>query len=137
MSNASADPEAAATPLDAGFSLVEALVALFLFGSAAVGLVHLQTQSLRLLQATETRALAELVAQNQLVTALAAQAPPAMGQTQGEVALADRDWVWRQAIEMTEDRGMLQVSVAVSAAEDDDAVMAEAIAFTPVPATAP
>ncbi len=137
MSNASADPEAAAAPSEAGFSLVEALVALFLFGTAAVGLVHLQSHSLRLLQATETRALAELVAQNQLVTTLAAQAPPAMGQTQGGVALAERAWLWRQTIEMTEDRGMLQVSVAVSAAEDDDAVMAEAIAFTPVPATAP
>lgn len=120
---------------EAGFSLVEALVALFLFGTAAVGLIQLQSQSLRLLLDAETRSLAGLVAQNRLVEAMASQTPPVVGVVEGETQLAQRDWSWRLTTERTEDRTSLQMTVVVYA--PSGAVAAEAAAFTPAPQPAP
>jgi general secretion pathway protein I len=121
---------------EAGFSLVEALVALFLFGTAAVGLMQLQSQSLRLLLDAETRSLAGLVAQNRLVETMASQAAPTEGTIEGQTILARRDWRWRVTTERTEDRASLQLTVVVFA-PDSDEIAAEVAAFTPAPEAAP
>jgi len=130
--NGSADPfgviSAPHAPKDAGFSLVEALVALFLFGAAAVGLAQLQAQSLRLLQETETASLGGLLAQNTLVETLAVQIPPSVGVTEGQTQLAGRAWVWRRAIAATEDPMIVQISVTVFA-DGEDHPVAQAMAF--------
>lgn len=97
---------------EAGFSLIEALVALAVFAMAGVGLMQLQTQSIRTLMRVETRALAELAAQNQLTEAAASSALE-LGVREGEVNLGGRAWGWRREIATTPEAGMLRVSVAV------------------------
>nr|WP_281721934.1 type II secretion system minor pseudopilin GspI [Nitrosomonas nitrosa] len=79
-------------PNDAGFSLVEALVALAVFAMAGVGLVQLQSHSLSTFQRVETRALADIIAQNELTEIISARAqrPVAIGERQ--VRFAGRDW---------------------------------------------
>jgi general secretion pathway protein I len=128
MSRAPSEPET-------GFSLVEALVALFLFGVASVGLIQLQSQSLATLSRTEDRALAQLVAQNRLVEAQASRTPLALGETQGQVSLARREWRWTQAVEATQDPRSWQIAVSVTGANSQ--VLAEARAFAPAQGAPP
>lgn len=98
---------------DAGFSLVEALVALAIFAIAGVGLVQLQAYSLRTLSDVETRAVAALVAQNVLVDVAASRAAPALGESQGEVELAGRQWRWRLNVAGASDVRMRHAGVDV------------------------
>jgi general secretion pathway protein I len=120
---------------EAGFSLVEALVALFLFGVASVGLIQLQSQSLAVLSGTEDRALAQLVAQNQLVMAQASRIAPGVGEVSGQTVLAGRTWTWTQTVSPTEDPRSLQIAVRVRA--QDESLAAEAFAFMPAALGAP
>ena len=100
-------------PNDHGFSLIEALVALAVFAMAGVGLVQLQTHSLQTLSQVETRALADIVAQNALVEIVAGAVPPAPGERATNERFAGRDW--QIITQVTPVGGMLRVSVAVSA----------------------
>ena len=92
---------------DAGFSLVEALVALAVFALAGVALVQLQAQSLRTLSAAETRALARIVVQNALVDVVARSTPPDIGAEAGGVHRAavkhERCFVESQTLMTNED----------------------------------
>jgi general secretion pathway protein I len=103
-------------PSDLGFSLIEALVALAVFAMAGVGLVQLQTHSLQTLSQVETRALADIVAQNALVELVAGAVPPAPGQRAEAQTFAGRDW--QIVTQVTPAGDMLRVSVAVSSASD-------------------
>jgi len=111
-------------PNDRGFSLIEALVALAVFAMAGVGLVQLQTHSLQTLSQVETRALADIVAQNALVEIVAGDVPPAPGERTANEHFAGRDWqVVTQVVPVG---GMLRVSVAVSASASTSVTRAHA-----------
>ncbi len=101
---------------DAGFSLVEGLVALAVFAMAGVGLVQLQTYSISTLRRTEAHALATMQAQNILVRSLASTADPEIGQTSGEEVLAGRTFAWRRLVAPTSDPGIVRVTVQVDQA---------------------
>ena len=73
-------PQARAPRRDeAGFTLVEAVVALGVFALAAVSLLSLNGGSVRAMNALEDAAYARIVADNQIVTVLIAQDPPPRG----------------------------------------------------------
>jgi general secretion pathway protein I len=103
---------------DAGLSLIEALAALAVFALVGVGLVQLQAQSLRALSQAETRALAELAANNALTQTLAARAPIATGAQQQTLTLAGRSW--RVQVEATPmaDAASLRLTATVWAGTD-------------------
>ena len=113
-----------------GFSLVEALVALGVFALAGVGLVQLQTQSLTTLSDAEQRALADLIAQNQMVDVAGMSAPPVIGVTQGHEELAYRQWTWIRQVDATPDANTLRVIVTVSPSEGATP-LARVVAFVP------
>ncbi|HRP10016.1 MAG TPA: type II secretion system minor pseudopilin GspI [Terricaulis sp.] len=96
---------------DAGFTLVEALVALGVFAMAGVGLVQLQTHSLRTLVGVETRALAETLAHNILVETVAADAAPALGAREIEQQFAGRAWQVTVTVAGTPDPSARRISV--------------------------
>lgn len=77
---------------EAGFSLVEALVALAVFAMAGVGLVQLQSHSLSTFQRVETRALADIIAQNELTLIVATQERRPVGQREQRLSYANREW---------------------------------------------
>ena len=101
-------------PDDAGFSIIEALVALAVFALAGVGLVQLQTHSLTTLTRVETHALAMMVAQNRLVDAIASLEAPALGVSSGETEIGGRAWRWRMTVEVTDDVSIRRVTVTAS-----------------------
>lgn len=109
---------------EAGFSVVEALVALAVFALAGVGLVQLQMQSVNTLSRVETRALADIAAQNALTEALASSQTPDIGARDGAVELGGRTWRWRRVVAATPDAATRRVSVVVFGAGEAPAAQA-------------
>jgi len=116
---------------DAGFTIVETLVALFVFALAGVALITMQTQSAGALSRVEARALANLIAENNLVDALAKRTPLELGERSGEVEVAGRQWRWTLEIATTDDPMTLRLKSSVSDPTDqalDFSVTAYAVA---------
>lgn len=96
----------------AGFSLVETVVALAVFGLAALAVVNLTTESARSAARVQTRLLAGVVADNLAAEALAAPDAPAPGSREGVGRMAGRDWPWRRRVEGVAG-GLLKIEVVV------------------------
>ncbi len=99
----------------AGFSLLELMVALAIFGMAVVGLLNLSGESTRTAVVLEERTLAALVAENQAIEAMLAPDNAAVAPAQGQDTLGGRRWDWqRQAVPAS--AGMVRIEVRVRAA---------------------
>lgn len=88
---------------EAGFTIVETLVALFVFALAGVALMTMQAQSASALSRVETRALANMVAENNLVDVLARRSAPELGVRSGETEVGGKPWRWTVEIAPTDD----------------------------------
>lgn len=111
-----------------GFSLIELLVALAVFSLAAVALLNLAGESTRTAASLEERVLAGVVADNQAVEAVATEAPPAPGLSEGVQEAGGRSWRWTRLIAGTADPDILRIEVRVTLA-DGSATLAEVVAF--------
>jgi general secretion pathway protein I len=116
------------SPRDRGFTLVEVLVGLAVFSIGVMALFHARGESARSIGALEERALAQIVAENRLIETLALGAPPVIGTSEGEVALADRNWRWSEEIAETPDVALRRIVVTVRGAAEDS-VLAEVTGF--------
>ncbi len=124
VSNVSPDQ----APADAGITIVETLVALFVFALAAVALIAMQAQSVETYSRVETRALGAIVIENALIDVMAARTPPSLGATEGEVELAGRSWRWRMDVFSTGDPESVRIEAAAFLA-GEAAPSAEVSAF--------
>lgn len=115
-------------PRREGFSLIELLVALAVFGLAAAALINLTGESTRVAASLEERVLAGVVADNRAVEALAPETPPAPGLSEGVETAGGRPWRWVRSVTATADPDILRVEVRVSA-PGADATLAEVTAF--------
>lgn len=113
-----------------GFSLLEILVALAVFGLAAMALLNLSGESVRTAARVQDRTLGGIVADN-----VAAEA--ALGLTTegaGRAVLAGRQWSWRRDIQPTGVAGLERIEVRVSPMEDTADEAARRVVFrTTVP----
>jgi general secretion pathway protein I len=130
MSRRSHRPPPKRARRDAGFSLIESLVALAVFATAGVGLIVMQTQSVQTVRALETRTLAGLVAQNLLVEAATSSAPVPQGVREGQTEMAGRSWPWRVEIAPTLDENVNRIDVRVRAPQEDSGGV-DMVAFIP------
>ena len=96
-----------------GFTLLESLVALAIFSLVALTVMNLAGESARTAGYLERRILGSIVAENLAVQAFAIPNPPPFGQTQGETAMAGRNWRWTQAVSATDDPGILRIEIRV------------------------
>lgn len=103
---------------DAGFSVVEALVALAVFALAGVALIQLQAHSVQTLTRSERVTLAGIAAQNKLIDVVASRDRAPIGESAGDVELAGRTWRWRMAVAATADAATRRVTVTVAEGED-------------------
>ena len=97
---------------DAGFSLIEVMVALAIFGLAAVALLRLQGVSLASAVTLSDRQYAAIVARNQALEAMLSLAPPTTAQ--GRERAGRREWAWRRAVAPGPDPGTLLIAVDVT-----------------------
>lgn len=113
---------------EAGISIVETLVALFVFALAAVALISMQAQSVETYSRVETRALGTIVIENALIDVMAARTSPPLGVREGETQLAGRNWRWRMEVLSTGDPESIRIEAAAFLA-DEKAPAAEVSAF--------
>lgn len=98
---------------EAGFTLLELLVALAVFSVAALALLNLAGETQRSAAALESRALAQLVAENVAVDSALAPLADAEGVRFGEESLAGRTWRWERRTLPTEDPALVRVEIRV------------------------
>lgn len=96
-----------------GFTLIEVLVALFVFAVAMTALIQAGTQRADNLGYLRDRTLASWIASDR-VTALSLETDRVgTGTRDGEVEMAGRTWHWRAEIEDTADDAVRRAEVAV------------------------
>ncbi len=98
---------------DSGFSLLEMLVALAVFSIAALALIKLQGASLMQTAELDSRLYSEITVRNLAVEALTDPSPPALGDAQGTISNAGRDFAWRRTATALEGGELLKVDLAV------------------------
>lgn len=96
---------------EAGFSLIEVMVALAIFGLAAVALIRLQGVSLASAATLSDRQYAGIVARNQALEAMLSATPPTPDRGRERAGL--RDWAWRRTISPGPDPGTQLIRVEV------------------------
>lgn len=98
---------------DAGFTLIEVLVALAIFSLAALALLRLQGAALATTAALDERALAGIVAQNLAIEAMVAPQPPGFGVTSGDETNGGRTWRWTRNVDRSPDPRLQRIEIAV------------------------
>lgn len=102
-----------------GFSLIEMLVALAIFGLAVLGLLNLAGESTRTAWAIEERVLAGVVADNVAVDAMLVDIARLDDTATGDASLGGHAWRWTRTVSATAEPDMLRIDVAVHPAADD------------------
>lgn len=97
-----------------GFTLIEVMVALAVFGLAVLTLVRLEGAAIRGAQAVEETMAAQLVARNVALDAMTDAAPPVPGRSDGTEANGGRTWRWTRLVSPTGDPRVVRIDVAVS-----------------------
>lgn len=98
---------------EAGFSLIELMVALAVFAIAALTLLRMEGASIGRTADLDQRFLREVVAQNLAAEILTDPAPPALGAASGTVLNEGRRFQWTRRVVAQPDAGVLGVSVSV------------------------
>jgi len=106
-----------------GFSLIEALVALVILGTAGVAILGAVEAHARRIGALETRAVALLVAENRL--AELAVGAVALAEGTDDVTMLDRRWAVSQTLRATDDPDLVEATVRVTtgAGRDGTAIL--------------
>jgi general secretion pathway protein I len=103
-----------------GYSLMEALVALFILAIVSVGLLRATQTHIDGVRGLEQRVVAQWIAENRLVEMTLEGAAPPAAET---VSMMGRDWAVDVTTRATDDPDLLAVDVAVSEAGTTGAVV--------------
>ena len=98
-----------------GYSLMEAIVALFILAIVSVGLTRATQSHIDGVRGLEQRAVAQWVAENRLVE-LSLEGPSGPASQNGTVRMMDRDWAVAVESRATDDPDLVAVDVAVTEA---------------------
>ena len=109
-----------------GFTLIEVLVALAVFSIAIIGLTRAGSQSAQATSAIESRMIAGIVADNQLI--LSRQLPARVGTRTGTSEQLSRQFEFEVLTETTELAGLLKMTVRVQE-KNRDQVLVERTSF--------
>jgi general secretion pathway protein I len=115
-----------------GFSLIEMLVALAIFGLAVLGLLNLAGESTRTAVAIEERVLAGVVADNLAVEAMTAGADGIADARGGSEVAGDLVWRWTRTLSPTDNPEILRVDITVRP-ELEERISAELSLFLGAP----
>ena len=99
---------------DAGFTLIEVMVALAVFGLAALALIRLESATIRGAATLDATMLAQMVAQSVAVDAVTGAQPPVLGPTRGAMIDGGRNWTWTRTVSPLGGGGIVRVDVSVA-----------------------
>lgn len=102
---------------EAGFTLIEMLVALAIFSLAALALLRLGGATAANSARLQDQAIAQIAARNLAVETLTDPEPPAFGTVTGETVNAGRRWVWTRTVARSPEPRIQQIQIRVVAAE--------------------
>ena len=97
----------------AGFTLIEMLVALAIFSLAALALLRLESATVANTARLGDQAIAQIVARNIAVETLTDPVPPTLGRVSGSVVNAGRNWAWTRVTERSPEPRIQMITVAV------------------------
>jgi general secretion pathway protein I len=100
-------------PGEAGFTLLELMVALAVFAVAALTLLRMEGASISRTADLDQRLLREIVAQNVAAETLSDPAPPALGSSSGQATNMGRQFAWERTVSARSDIGVLGIIVTV------------------------
>ncbi|MDX1391899.1 MAG: type II secretion system minor pseudopilin GspI [Rheinheimera sp.] len=106
-----------------GFTLLELLVAMAIFATAGMAIMQASSAHIRSLSQLDELTIASYVANNQLQLALLDNEWPGKSKSQGEVTMANRNWVWQQQLSKLTDDDLQLVVISVSLAQTPDQVL--------------
>lgn len=98
---------------DSGFSLMEALVAIAVFATAATGLISLNTSSIRISGQLDERTLARLVAENIAAETITDPQSLIIGSSTGEEVQRNRAFVWERHITPAPRADLVEITIRV------------------------
>jgi general secretion pathway protein I len=100
-----------------GFTLIEVMVALTVFGLAALALIRLEGATIRGAATLDRTLMAQMVARNVAIEAVTEGQAPAPGQTRGVEVNGGLRWTWTRAVTPTGNAQVVRVDVAVADAQ--------------------
>jgi len=103
-----------ASDAEAGFTLIEMLVALAIFSLAALALLRLGGATAANGARLTEQALAQVVARNLSVETLTDPVAPAFGTERGEVANGNRRWAWVRTTVRSPEPRIQQIEIEVA-----------------------
>ena len=112
-----------------GLTLLEVMVALFIFALTGTSLMKAATEHLRGLETLESLTFATWVANNELNTLLVEERWPPENNKKGYVELAGATWYFRHEVSQTADKELRQVEVFVATDEQMEDVITSARTF--------
>lgn len=112
-----------------GLTLLEVMVAIFIFAMTATTLMKAATEHLRGLQTLESMTFATWVANNELNNLIVEQRWPPENNKKGYVELAGATWYFRHEVTQTQDKELRQVEVFVATDEQMNDVITSMSTF--------
>ncbi|QFT08499.1 type II secretion system minor pseudopilin GspI [Vibrio sp. THAF190c] len=104
-----------------GMTLLEVLVALAIFATAAISVIRAVTQHINTLSYLEEKTFAAMVVDNQM--AMVMLHPEKLKKTQGTQKLAERDWFWTITPVPTSDNLLKAFDVSVATSKNASPVV--------------
>jgi len=96
-----------------GFTLIEVLVALVIVALGMSALLGTLTSAANGAAYLRDKIFAQWVALNQIATVRLQQQLPSLGNSSGEVELANRKWTWQQTVTKLDVPGVMRIDVSV------------------------
>jgi general secretion pathway protein I len=106
-------PCGARSDKEAGFTLIEMLVALAIFSLAALAVLRLEGATVSTTAMLQDQAMAQIVARNVAVEAMTDPAPPPFGELRGSTVNGGRSWSWIRRTARSPEPRIQQIEVAV------------------------
>jgi len=120
-----------------GFTLIEVLVALAVIAIGLLAVLAVGARSGSVAAGLQERTFADWVAANEIARLRASRKWPGVGESDGKVTLATRDWHWHATIDGTADPDLRRVTVTVSPADDHDDTITQLVGFIGKPSANP
>ena len=98
---------------EAGFTLIEMLVALAIFSLAALALLRLEGATMANAGRLHEQAIAQIVARNLAVEAMTDPVPPAFGAAGGRIVNGGVGWRWARRTERSPEPRIQMISINV------------------------